>query len=174
DLNWLELMGRAGVLGVVSAVGIHGFPGTWDSETGVWQGWQTHICGVREVLARHNPGAGVWITEAGYSTWRHDELEQARRFLDAISAPAERLYWYALADLPAHTPVQEGHQFDLRHYHMGVLDVRGRDKLLARLLRQGGVPAVRRKVRMAGNGSSRSGRPILVTGGAGFIGSNIA
>lgn len=174
DLNWLDMMGRNGVLGVVSAVGIHGFPGTWDSETGIWQGWQAHVAEVRDVLARHNPDAGVWITEAGYSTWRHDELEQARRFLDAIDAPADRLYWYALADLPPQTEVQEGHQFDLRHYHMGVLDVRGRDKLLARLLRQGGVPAVRSKVWMAGNGSARSARPILVTGGAGFIGSNLA
>src|SRR5918992_2382599 len=34
DAGWLELMGTRGVLGVVSAVGLHGFPGTWDSDAG--------------------------------------------------------------------------------------------------------------------------------------------
>jgi len=174
DLNWLDLMGQRGVLREVSAVGIHGFPGTWDSETGIWSGWDAHISDLRDLLDRFNPAAEVWITEAGYSTWRHDELEQARRFLAALDAPADRLYWYALADLPPDTPIQEGRQFDTRHYHMGTLDGRGRDKLLARLLRQGGVDAVRRKVTMAHGSRARSARPILVTGGAGFIGSNIA
>ena len=72
------------------------------------------------------------------------------------------------------SPIQEGRQFDIRHYHMGALDVRGRDKLLAQLLRRGGVPAVRQKVRLAHGSVARSPHPILVTGGAGFIGSNIA
>lgn len=174
DLNWLDLMGQRGVLGVVSAVGIHGFPGTWDSETGIWGGWDTHINELRSLLERYNPQAEVWITEGGYSTWKHDELEQARRFLDALDASAERLYWYALADLPPETPIQEGRQFDTRHYHMGALDVRGRDKLLAQLLRNGGVDAVRRKVRIVSGNRASSARPVLVTGGAGFIGSNIA
>ena len=31
DMNWLRLMGERGLLGVVDAVGVHGFPGTWDS-----------------------------------------------------------------------------------------------------------------------------------------------
>ena len=35
DTNWLRLMGERGVLGVVDAVGVHGFPGTWDSVEGV-------------------------------------------------------------------------------------------------------------------------------------------
>ena len=174
DLNWLDLMGQRGVLAEVLAVGIHGFPGTWDSEAGGWGGWAHHVAELRALLGRYNKAAEVWITEAGYSTWRHDELEQARRFLDALDAPAERLYWYALADLPPDTLIQEGRQFDIRHYHMGALDVRGRDKLLAQLLRRGGVPAVRQKVRMAHGSVARSPHPILVTGGAGFIGSNIA
>jgi CDP-paratose 2-epimerase len=174
DLNWLDLMGQRGVLAEVSAVGIHGFPGTWDSDAGGWGGWSRHVGELRGLLSRHDAGAEIWITEAGYSTWRHDELEQARRFLDALDAPAERLYWYALADLPPDMPIQEGRQFDIRHYHMGVLDIRGRDKLLARLLRRGGVSAVRQKVTLAHGSVARSARPILVTGGAGFIGSNIA
>lgn len=177
DMAWLELMGERGILGTVSAVGLHGFPGTWDSEAGVWGGWEAHVGQLRTLLDRYRPDAQIWITEAGYSTWRHDQREQARRFLDALDAPADRLYWYALQDLPAETAIQEGRGFDIRHYHMGVLDTRGRDKLLARLLRRGGVEAVRRKIattREAGAVSQRAAAPVLITGGAGFIGANLA
>jgi nucleoside-diphosphate-sugar epimerase len=174
DLNWLQLMGERGVFEQVSAVSIHGFPGTWDSETGAWGGWEDHIAQARALLDRYRPGIEVWITEAGYSTWRHDEVEQARRFLDALDAPAERLYWYALADLPRDTEVQEGRQFDIRHYFMGLRDVHGREKLLARLLREGGPEAVRRKVSITRARRARTSDPVLITGGAGFIGSNLA
>lgn len=180
DLNWLELMGRQGVLGQVSAVGIHGFPGTWDSENGVWTGWTEQIMQLRALLARYRPDAEIWITEAGYSTWRHDGLEQVRRFLEAVDAPADRLYWYSLCDLPPDAEIQEGRQFDIRHYHAGLLDLRGRDKLLAQLLRKGGIAAARNKMqRTNAEAAPRSGgrkgrRPVLITGGAGFIGSNIA
>src|SRR5690606_17741329 len=161
------------VLGTVSAVSIHGFPGTWDSENGIWGGWHEHIDQLRTLLERYNGSAEIWITEAGYSTWRHDELEQARRFVEAIDAPADRLYWYALADLPPDTPIQEGRHFDMRHYHVGLLDTRWRDKLLAQLLREGGIEAVRRRVKQAAP-AAPNGRPVLITGGAGFIGCNLA
>jgi CDP-paratose 2-epimerase len=174
DVNWVELMAERGVLDVVSAVSIHGFPGTWESESGVWAGWGPNIAALRAILARRRPDAEVWITEAGYSTWRHDEVEQARSFVAALDAPAERMYWYGLADLPLDTAIQEGLRFDLRHYHMGVLDARGRDKLLARLLRAGGPAAVRRKLRITSAGPRRAAEPVLITGGAGFIGSNLA
>jgi CDP-paratose 2-epimerase len=72
-------------------------------------------------------------------------VEQARRFLDALDAPADRLYWYGLYDLHPDTPIQEGRQFDIRHYFMGVLRPRGERKLLARLLRKGGPRRPRRK-----------------------------
>lgn len=179
DLNWFELMGKYGVLEQVSAVGIHGFPGTWDSEKGVWQGWEELITQTRELLSRYASAAEVWITEAGYSTWRHDELEQLRRFLEALDTSADRLYWYSLSDLPPDVEIQEGRQFDIRHYHVGLLDARGRDKLLARVLRRGGIPAARRKLQLASAGLSAvrplgKERPVLITGGAGFIGSNLA
>ncbi|HLS67916.1 MAG TPA: SDR family NAD(P)-dependent oxidoreductase [Kiloniellales bacterium] len=179
DLNWFDLMGQQGVLAEVSAVGIHGFPGTWDSEKGVWQGWEELIAQTRDLLAHYNPAAEVWITEAGYSTWRHDEVEQVRRFLEAFDTSADRLYWYSLSDLPPDAEIQEGRQFDIRHYHVGLLDSRGRDKMLARVLRRGGIPAARRKLQLASAGLSAvrqpgAERPILITGGSGFIGSNLA
>ena len=175
DVNWFHMMGERGVLGVVDAIGVHGFPGTWDSvEGGVWSGWHRLIGDVRESLRPHNENLEIWITETGYSTWRHDPFQQVRAFLDAMEAPADRLYWYALRDTPAHVAVQEGTNFDVRHYHLGIHQADGRPKLLGRALADG-IPAVR-KLAGAQRSMALVGRksPVLITGGAGFIGCNLA
>lgn len=176
DTNWLRLMGRRGLLNVVDAVGIHGFPGTWDSEPGgTWPGtWEDVLRDVRATVHAFNPSLELWITETGYATWRDDPFRQVEAFLKAVDAPADRLYWYGLRDLPADVPVQQGLNFDIRHYHFGIHQSNGQPKLLGRLLEQG-VPAVRA---LAGlnRGVAVVGRkpPILITGGAGFIGSALA
>jgi CDP-paratose 2-epimerase len=176
DTNWLRLMGTRGILNVVDAVGVHGFPGTWDSvEGGTWPGhWTGVLDDVREMTHGFNPGLELWITETGYSTWRNDPYRQVDAFLKAVDAPADRLYWYGLRDLPADLAVQEGLNFDVRHYHFGLQQADGQNKLLGRLLKDG-VAAVRA---LAGINRSVAvvGRkpPILITGGAGFIGSTLA
>ena len=174
DAYWLNLMGERGVLGEVDAAGIHGFPGTWDSEEGSWNGWDVHLTEMRSILDRWNPSCEIWITETGYSTWRRDDMEQARRFLRALDAKADRLYWYAWRDLPQDVAVQEGHWFDPRHYHLGAVEADGTPKLLARLLQAGGPAQVREVARLAAPAVAHQTRPIAITGGAGFIGSNLA
>ena len=175
DPVFLDQMGRHGVLGVVSAVGLHGFPGTWDSSAAGWRGWSELVGEMHEVLGRWKQGLDVWITEAGYSTWRHDEIEQVRRFIDFREAPADRLYWYSWRDLDPKVAVQEGAWFDPRHYHLGAVDAGGRPKLLARLLTEGDPEAVRRVAALASPPLRReSARPVVITGGSGFIGSNLA
>ncbi len=174
DACWLNVMGERGVLGEVAAAGIHGFPGTWDSERGSWRGWDAHLGEMREILDRWNPSCKIWITETGYSTWRRDYTEQARRFLQALDAKADRMYWYGWRDLPETVAVQEGHWFDPRHYHLGAVEADGTPKLLARLLEAGGPALVREVARLAKPAVARQIRPLAVTGGAGFIGSNFA
>ena len=174
DPLWLDLMGERGLLDVVSAVGFHGFPGTWDSEDGSWGGWDLHLGEMRSILDRHNPDAEIWVTETGYSTWRNDDVAQARRFIEAMEVRADRLYWYGWRDIPRAIAVQEGHLFDIRHYHFGVTDAEGRPKLLARLLEEGGVEKVRETVGLCAPVLIGRRSPILVTGGSGFIGSNLA
>lgn len=172
DPHWLGLMGERGVLATVSAVGFHGFPGTWDSEVDVWEGWDTHLAEMRAVLDRYNPAAEIWITEAGYSTWRDDEAAQVDRFHRALAAPADRFYWYGWQDIPRSVPVQEGLYFDPRHYHLGITDAEGRPKLLRRLLAGGrdlSQPLARPALIAAAGGAAN-----VVIGGAGFIGSNLA
>lgn len=174
DAHWLRLMGERGVLAQMTAVGLHGFPGTWDSAAGSWTGWIETVSAMRSIVDEFNPTAEIWITEAGYSTWRNDEVQQLRRFAEARRAPADRLYWYGWQDIPDTVPVQEGLRFDQRHYHMGVVDVDGRPKLLARLLTEGGTDRVDAVVKLASPRLAQQVRPIVIAGGAGFIGSNLA
>lgn len=174
DPSWLDLMGERGVLSVVDAVGFHGFPGTWDSEDAHWGGWDMHAGEMRKVLDRHNPAARIWVTETGYSTWRHDETEQVRRFARALDIPAERMYWYAWRDIPPEVPVQEGLWFDPRHYHLGAARHDGQPKLLARLLTEGGPERVRQVTALAAPQAVKGTKAVAITGGSGFIGSNLA
>ncbi len=175
DLNWLRLMGERGLLGVLDAVGLHGFPGTWDSEARSWRGWPALVDAVGETVRAFNPALELWITETGYSTWRHDPFAQLSRFVELLDLPVARTYWYGLQDVAADVAVQEGPHFDERHYHFGLYTEAGAPKLLGRLLAEGGVQAVRA---VAAAGLPRPAlagtRPALVTGGAGFIGSNLA
>ena len=173
DPNWLALMGERGLLGTISAVGFHGFPGTWDCETDTWRGYQEHLAEMRAVLDRYNPSAQIWMTEVGYSTWRGDEAEQVERFRQALAAPADRLYWYGWQDIPRTVAVQEGLYFDPRHYHMGITDVGDRPKLLRRLLESSGSATLRPVPAAGVTPIVRPIHPIVVMGGAGFIGTNL-
>jgi CDP-paratose 2-epimerase len=180
DAHWLDLMGQRGVLNVVSAVGLHGFPGTWDSELATWRGYDAHIAEARDILTRYNPACELWITEAGYSTWRNDEGEQVRRFREAKAAPADRLYWYGWQDIPRDVPVQEGLYFDPRHYHLGITDAQGKPKLLRRLLETQNESSLDDLSTASAQRSFQRGprpvepAPVVVFGGAGFIGTNLA
>jgi CDP-paratose 2-epimerase len=180
DPNLLHLFGRRGLLGTVSAVGFHAFPGTWDSEAGGWLGYESHLTTMRSVLDQYNPDAQIWITEAGYSTWRHDEAAQVDRFRQALAAPADRVYWYCWQDIPRSVPVQEGLYFDPRHYYLGVMDATGRPKMLHRQLASAGLEALRRPAALAASKTLaapkivRQTKPLLIFGGAGFVGSNLA
>jgi CDP-paratose 2-epimerase len=174
DPNLLELFGRRGVLNTVWAVGFHAFPGTWDSEAGGWSGYDVHLEVMRTILDRYNPAAEIWITEAGYSTWRHDEAVQVERFRQALLAPASRLYWYGWQDIPRSVAVQQGVYFDPRHYHLGVTDTAGRPKMLRRQLELGGIEAFRRPAAAIAPKVVRQTAPVAIFGGAGFIGANLA
>ena len=171
DPHWLDLMGERGLLDLFAAVGLHAFPGSWET---IWDGWEATVERAREVLDRHGCGAEVWITETGYSTWRNDELGQAQVFLDALRAPVERVYWYAAEDLASDRSACDGFHVDVRHYHFGLYDAEGGPKLLARLLAQGGVDEVESVARAAAPPRRPAAGPrTLVTGGAGFVGSSL-
>ncbi|MBA2242906.1 MAG: GDP-mannose 4,6-dehydratase, partial [Chthoniobacterales bacterium] len=173
DAQWVRLMCDRRVLQYIDAVGIHGFPGTFEFW---WDGWTAKIARVRNVLLQHGSKAEIWITETGYSTWRHDEQAQIAAFNNVMAAPADRVYWYAAHDRePAETI--DAVAADERELHFGLRRADGSEKLLMRLLRQGGLEAVDNSAWFTGfNGRSGRGcqKPVLITGGAGFVGCNLA
>jgi CDP-paratose 2-epimerase len=127
------------------------------------------------VLAQFQPQAEIWITETGYSTWRHDERRQLTAFVDAIDAPVDRVYWYAAHDLDPKISTVAGFHTDERDYHFGLKRHDGSEKLLYRIWSDGGIDAVR-DAYWLGKSAHVSGqdRPVLITGGSGFIGTNLA
>jgi CDP-paratose 2-epimerase len=173
DLSWIKLMFQRKVTESIDAVGIHGFPGTWEFD---WEDWTQRVAEVRRLLKENGSQAEVWITKTGFSTWRYDEHRQLRAFVKAIEADVDRVYWHAMRDLDPELPAQDGLHVDERHYHLGMKRADGTPKLLYRLWNDGGLPLVRRAVHLnsptvrAANGE----RPVLITGGCGFIGTNLA
>lgn len=173
DPNWLRLMFDRGVMAYIDVVGIHGFPGTFEF---TWDGWDESVAKIRAVLEFHGSNAEVWITQAGFSTWRHDERGQLRAFVDVLQAPVERVYWYAAQDLDPAIPAVDGFDADQREYHFGLRQAGGNPKLLFNIWADGGFDAVRNAtwlsepVRL----QRKDKRPVLITGGAGFVGTNLA
>ena len=209
DPNFLSLLHDHGALQHFDAVGVHGFPFSFEH---YWEGWQTRVRRVRERLDWcGRADCEVWITETGYSTWRHDDRKQISTFLDAIEAPADRVYWYSLVDLHPDLPTVDGFHSDEREYHFGLKTADGNDKLLGRLWKtygldgikpyadlirnksthappggeaalaagfgdapRAGDPAAKAASPARGETSAQRQRHTLVTGGAGFVGTNVA
>ena len=171
DPIWLERMCEYGALADIDAVGVHGFPGTWDFD---WAEWPDGIADLRRVLAAHGRACEIWITEAGYSTWQHDEHGQVRAFVKAQRAPVERLYWTSVLDLDREQAHRDGLNADERHYHLGLRTESGQPKLLHHLWARGGLQAVHDAATIARPAHGYRTQPVLITGGAGFIGCNLA
>ncbi|HZT89206.1 MAG TPA: NAD-dependent epimerase/dehydratase family protein [Stellaceae bacterium] len=170
DLNWLRQLAKNGVLAYIDAVGVHGFPGTWSID---WAGWDVEIADLRRCLDEIGAPLPVWITEAGFSTWRHDEARQTRELLAATQADADRIYWYSLEDLAPSLPTQQGFHIDERHYHMGLFRCDGSPKLAARCLAEGGEPKLAATAKLVAPRVRAAAPRIVITGGAGFLGSNL-
>ena len=174
DPNWLELMFRRGVMQYIDAVGVHGFEGSCEAP---WQNWRAMVDHVQQILDQHRSGAEIWISAAGYSTWRHDEYEQLRAFTSAAEAPVDRLYWYAARDLDPEFSTRDGFHADDRDYHFGLSRSDGTPKLLARLWSDGGLTAVAEALEpkiAARRARTKPAQPVVISGGAGFIGTNLA
>jgi CDP-paratose 2-epimerase len=172
DPNWISLMDERGVLPYIDAVGIQGFPGATEFP---WRGWDQEVGDVRDRLTRLNSKAQIWITQTGFSTWRGDERAQVRAFVDAANAPVERMYWYRLHDRHPEASSVDSFHSDEREYHCGLKRADGSPKLLFEIWSERGLPGVHESE--SRRTTSRNGgrkKHVLITGGAGFIGTNLA
>jgi CDP-paratose 2-epimerase len=170
--QWLDLMNQRGVLSYIDAVGVHGFPST--PEFG-WQGWKKEIGDVRKSLSQLGLNPEIWITQTGFSTWRGNEEAQVRAFADAMKAPVERVYWQEIFDKTSTSANLDPLYSDERDYHYGLLHADSSPKLLFRLWSEGGLKSVKESARFVRNHKSDLlQKHVLITGGAGFIGTNLA
>lgn len=173
DPNWLQLMFNRDIMQYFDAVGIHVFPYVFDS---YFTGWEDTVAKVREVLDRNQSQAEIWITETGYPTWQHDERKQFSTFLQATRAPVNRVYWYGANDLNPAEPTVDGFHLDEREYHFGMCKVDGAPKLLYRLLADSRLENIHKDEWLAKPyvTAGPEKESVLITGGAGFIGCNLA
>ncbi|HZS56915.1 MAG TPA: NAD-dependent epimerase/dehydratase family protein [Bryobacteraceae bacterium] len=172
DLHWFELMADRGVLAYVDAVGVHGFPSS--PEFG-WRSWRKEVADVRKCLQRLNVNPEIWITQTGFSTWRGDERSQEIAFFEALDAPVERVYWSELFDRSPKTTFADAAHSDERDFHYGLLRADGSPKLLYQRWSENGLNSLLASSRSSSKISPSSSRKrAVITGGAGFIGTNLA
>jgi len=123
DMAWFRAMAEHDVLSGYDAVGIHGFPGTWDSPERPgfpWRGWNAHLDEVQRLLDEAGSQAVIWITEVGASSLVDPALP-SEVFRDVLASKAPRIYWYAAMDYAGRT-VQESNEGKVSEhdFHMGL------------------------------------------------------
>lgn len=173
DPNFLRRLADLGVIANFDVIALHAQPEISEPD---WVDWKRPVARVRAALAELGCSAQVWITEGGYSTWRHDEGRQVRELLEALESGADRLYWHAMHDLPEDASGPSGFHVDEREYGFGLKRADGTPKLAYRLWAQGGLDELRAHSVFVRQPPPRKTRrtTTLITGGAGFVGSNLA
>lgn len=178
DLNWLQTMIDLGALEMIDVVGIHGFPGVFDS---YWNGWDEQVKKLRKLLKANDLGhVEVWITEAGYSTRHFDESQQLKEFINLLKVDVPKVYWYSLNDLDEHYPTVDGFHLDEREYSFGLAAPGNKPKLLYKILKERGIDNLHQDEWMSAPYTTSLKKKVenqkhfLITGGAGFIGTNLA
>lgn len=173
DPGWLKYMGELKLLQHFDAVGFHGFPDVFDYH---WEGWEPQVQRVRNVLQTYAPNAEVWLTEAGYSTWQHNEKKQLEEFLKVLDTTAQRAYWYTLFDLSSNYNTVDGFHLDEREYHFGIKHCNGQPKLLYSMWENHGLDRLAKAAQILEpiHLNGYADKPaVVVTGGSGFIGTNM-
>lgn len=125
----------------------------------------------QEVLAGLGEPVELWVGETGSPTSPAATGRQLAAFAQALALPVARVYWHGFGDPKCPTTGDNG----APAASFGLLDADGHPDLLARLLQMGGpAAALENAQRTRARAHGGQVRPMVVTGGAGFIGSGIA
>ena len=131
DPNFIQTLGRLGVLDELDVVAVHGFPLDWNP----WSihDWPAKIAEIETVTK-----LPVWVTEVGVSSFGAEEVQEfgLRRTAELLRGRVERIHWYSLYDLPRTWEATTRHREAegssyYRHFHMGLLREDGTPKLAA-------------------------------------------
>ena len=128
DPEFIRTLSKQGVLEVLDAVAVHGFPLDWNH----WQinDWPKKVAEIEEIAQMP-----VWVTEVGVSTFGADEVQVfgLQRTSDLLVGRVPRVFWYSLFDLPATWEATTRHKESegssyYRHFYMGLIRADGTPK----------------------------------------------
>jgi len=128
DPGFIRRMQEEGVLDVVEAVAVHGFPLDWN----LWSihDWPEKL---REIAAATS--LPVWVSEVGVSSFGAEEVQDwgLARTAALLKGRAPRIHWYSLYDLPRAWEATTRHREAegssyYRHFAMGLLREDGAPK----------------------------------------------
>jgi beta-xylosidase len=128
DPEFIRTLEKQGVLEVLDAVAVHGFPLDWNH----WQinDWPGKVAEI-EAVSR----LPVWVTEVGVSTFGADEVQVfgLQRTAELLLGRVPRVFWYSLFDLPAAWEATTRHKESegssyYRHFYMGLIRADGTPK----------------------------------------------
>jgi CDP-paratose 2-epimerase len=171
DPNWLNHMFSKNLMQYIDVVGVHAFPDVFDYN---WEGWDVELNKVQEVLDNNHSNADIWITEVGFSTWQRNEKKQLEEFTKSIKTNAPKVFWYGLKDLAPDLAAVDRYHLDEREYHFGMKHADNSRKLLYTVLTKGIDNINHYEWMMKDLLKKKTGPYTLITGGAGFIGVNLA
>ncbi|MFW6235553.1 MAG: NAD-dependent epimerase/dehydratase family protein [Desulfovibrionales bacterium] len=150
-----------------NGIGIRAFPPIAGFS---WNNWGRTVETLRPHLEKNGSTQALWVTETGYPTIDHDAFNQIHALLSLLDSPLERVYWSSFRD------DDSGSFKNGILAKTGFLNRDGSPKLLMRLLQKEGVTGLKEIRSISANGKipARAGMTALVTGGAGFIGTNLS
>lgn len=128
DPDFILNMQAQGVLGLLDAVAVHGFPLDWNH----WpiQAWPEKLAAIRAVTA-----LPVWVSEVGVSSFGAEEVQAwgLARSAELLIGQTPRIHWYSLHDLPRAWPATTRHREAegssyYRHFYMGLVRENGSAK----------------------------------------------
>jgi beta-xylosidase len=131
DAGFVRNMTEQGVVGVVDALAVHGFPLDWNH----WQisEWPDKLAEIRAVTSKP-----LWVSEVGVSTFGAEEVQDfgLTRTAELLIGQAPRIHWYSLFDLPRAWPAATRHREAegssyYRHFYMGLVKEDGTPKQAA-------------------------------------------
>jgi beta-xylosidase len=128
DAEFIRTLAKQGVMEVLDAVAVHGFPLDWNH----WQinDWPNKVAEIEAVS--HLP---VWVTEVGVSTFGADDVQVfgLQRTAELLIGRVPRVFWYSLFDLPPTWEATTRHKESegssyYRHFYMGLIRADGTPK----------------------------------------------
>lgn len=168
DPNWLRLMFERGVMEHIDTIAVHCTATT----KGITNAKEA-ISAVQAIADQFGSGADIWITAAGFSTSQKNEAAQLKAFINLLDAPAARMYWNNLKDVSS---FENSDYLSEEERSSGLKNSDGTPKLLYTLLATKGLKHIREYEWMTKTitGKTSKKKYTLITGGAGFVGTNLA